>query len=201
MVDTVNKNLSLSGITENKVKSLYEQTVIWQNKNWNRNNLQNELWEKVRNNEWISDILKVKAGKPCPFLNKLNYSKLIQENKQTIVSEVHSATNTISLVQSKPLGSAGDITINELINKEIEVIDTPLVQLIKENVSVKVTGSFLTSMILYKTIVNLYLKSAYSGSLIDTITTGPNTCAKEVALFMIIGALFITRALLTINNK
>jgi hypothetical protein len=72
--------------------------------------------------------------------------------------------------------------------------------LIKENVSVKVTGSFLTSMILYKTIVNLYLKSAYSGSLINTITSGPSTSAKEVALFMIIGAPFITGALLTINK-
>jgi hypothetical protein len=33
MVDTVNQKLSQSGITENKVKSLYEQTVIWQNTN------------------------------------------------------------------------------------------------------------------------------------------------------------------------
>jgi hypothetical protein len=61
--------------------------------------------------------------------------------------------------------------------------------MIKENVSVQVSGSFLTSLILYKTIVNLYLKSAYSGSLIHTITPGPSTRAKEVALFMLMGAL------------
>jgi hypothetical protein len=36
--------------------------------------------------------------------------------------------------------------------------------MIKENVDVSVAGSLLSSMILYKTIVNLYTKSAYNRS-------------------------------------
>jgi hypothetical protein len=38
----------------------------------------------------MTDIIKEKAGKPLTYPNILNYSKLIQENKQTIVSEVKS---------------------------------------------------------------------------------------------------------------
>ena len=84
-VDSINQKLSQDGITENKVKSLYENTVFWQNQNWAQRNQQNELWENVRNNTWITDLLKEKAGKPLPFLNSLNYSKLIQENKKKLL--------------------------------------------------------------------------------------------------------------------
>jgi hypothetical protein len=52
-----------------------------------------------------------------------------------------------SLTQIKPLGGAGDISINELISKGLEVVDTPLVEKIKDNVNVSVVGSCLTSMI------------------------------------------------------
>jgi len=63
---------------------------------------------------------------------------------------------------NKPLGSAGDITINELISKGLDVIDTPLVQMIRENVEESVVWGFIFAMILYKmykTIVNLYIKA------------------------------------------
>ena len=197
MVKIVNKNLS--GITEKKVEGLYELALIGLNKNWAINNQQFELWEKVINKELITDIITEKAGKPWTFLNILNYSKLIQENKQTILSEIK--TDTISLVQSKPLGNAGDITINELIKKGIEAIDTPLEKMMKENINVHVTGTFITSMILYRSIVNLYMKSEYSSSLTGALITGSSSRGKEVALFLIMGAPFIAGALLGINNS
>jgi hypothetical protein len=72
--------------------------------------------------------------------------------------------------------------------------------MIREHVDVKVAGSFLTSMILYKTIVNLYVKSAYSKSLTEVLKSAPSTRGKEIALFMIVGAPFIAGLMLTTNK-
>ena len=212
MTNSINLGLRQQGVTENRVLTLLEKTVIWQNQTWAQRNKESEIWGNVIKDTWVTDLLKEKASKPLPFLNFLNYSKSIQDNKKTIVSEVNSiqennktlvseiltATDTISLVQNKPLGIAGDITINELISKGIDIIDTPLVQMIKENVNVQVTGSFLTSLILYRTIVNLYMKSAYREAPLLHLP-GPSTRSKEIALFMIMGAPIITGALIGIK--
>jgi len=69
-----------------------------------------------------------------------------------------------SRTENKPLGSAGDITINELINKGLVVIDTPLVQMIRDNVDISVVGGIISSAVLYKAVMKMYMKA----------TDGPN---------------------------
>jgi len=137
-------------------------------------------WKKELNNSSIAE-----------------YKEFLQSHRGTIVSELKLTT---TLETNKPLGEFGDITVNELIIKGLNAIDTPLVQMIREHVDVKVAGSFLTSMILYKTIVNLYVKSAYSKSLTEVLKSAPSTRGKEIALFMIVGAPFIAGLMLTTNK-
>jgi len=72
--------------------------------------------------------------------------------------------------------------------------------MIKENVDISLLGSGITSMILYKSIVKLYMKSTYNSSLSDVIRSAPSTRAKEIALFMVMGAPLIAGALITINK-
>jgi hypothetical protein len=72
--------------------------------------------------------------------------------------------------------------------------------MIRENVDVSVVGGFLSSMILYKTIVNLYLKTAYNKNLPDVLKNIPSTRAKEIALFMLVGAPFVAGWMWTGNK-
>ena len=109
------------------------------------------IWDKMRIPPAIKDIINEKQS--VLTNNKLYaYKDYIHANKETFISMIPK-----SLTQNKPLGSAGDITINELISKGLKVVDTPLVQMIKDNVNVSVVGGYLTSIILYKTVVKLYL--------------------------------------------
>jgi hypothetical protein len=55
-----------------------------------------------------------------------------------------------------------DITLNELIQKGLDVIDTPLVQMIKEHLDIQIVCYSITSMILYKAVMKIVMKSAYS---------------------------------------
>jgi hypothetical protein len=136
----------------------------------------------VKKQELVHDVLKENK------LNLCNYTEFLDANKQTVISEFK---NTKLLVKNKPLGSAGDISINELITKGLDVIDTPLVQMIRENVDVTVVGGFISSIIMYKSIVNLYIKSTYNQNLPDVLRNVPSTRAKEIALFMLVGAPFV----------
>jgi hypothetical protein len=62
-------------------------------------------------------------------------------------------------------------------------------QIIKNNTDVFVVGGYISSMILYKSIVNLYVKSTYgNSSIIDAVKNVHSTRSKEVALFMLMGA-------------
>jgi len=74
--------------------------------------------------------------------------------------------------------------------------------MIKENVNVSVVGGFISSMILYKTIVNIYLKSTHSpASLPNALLMCPSTRAKEIALFMLFGAPFVAGWMWTGNKN
>jgi hypothetical protein len=126
----------------------------------------------VKNKNIINDIIKN---------NNSNNS-----NKSTVFSELDKTKQKL-LELNKPLGKAGDITINELITKGLDVVDTPLVKLITENVEVSTIGYYLSSMLVYKSIVNLYLKSAYNKSLPEALKHIPSTRAKEIAVFMVMG--------------
>jgi len=76
--------------------------------------------------------------------------------------------------------------------------------MIKENVDLSLVGSLITSMILYRSIVKLDLKSTYSScSLSDlsaVLRATPSTRSKEIAFISDNGAPFITGAVFTINK-
>jgi len=137
----------------------------------------------VRNKNIINDIIKNNNSNNSNFNN---YSDFLRYNKSTVFSELDKTKQKL-LELNKPLGKAGDITINELITKGLDVVDTPLVKLIKENVEVSTIGYYLSSMLVYKSIVNLYLKSAYNQSLPEALKHIPSTKAKEIAVFMVMG--------------
>jgi hypothetical protein len=72
--------------------------------------------------------------------------------------------------------------------------------MIKENADVTVVGGFISSMIMYKTIVNLYIKSTYNQNLSDVIRNVPSTRAKEIPLFMLVCSPFVACWLWTGNK-
>ena len=78
-------------------------------------------------------------------------------------------------------------------------MDTPLVKMIKENVDVSLMGYSITSMVLYKAVVNLFIKSAYS-SVPDLLRGGPSTRSREIGLFLIMGAPVVVATLMGINK-
>jgi len=102
----------------------------------------NDLWDKAKKPELVYDVVYdvLKENK----LNLCNYTEFLDANKQTVISEFKQ-TNTKLLVKIKPLVSARVISINELITKGLDVIDKPLVQRIRDNVTV--VGGFISSMI------------------------------------------------------
>jgi hypothetical protein len=154
------------------------------------------ILERAQRNHSLHDIIHEK--KELTNLKISDVKEYIHTNKETILSDVKSTT---PLTQNKPLGGAGDITLNELINKGIEVIDTPLVQMIKEHVDIKIIGASITSMLMYKAVMKLFMKSAYgSGSLPVIPLSGQSTRAREIALFWILGAPAIVGALMGINT-
>lgn len=151
--------------------------------------------EKVRKNKVVTDVINDK--KELTNSSIAEYKELLTSQKGTILSELKITT---TLETKKPLGSFGDITLNEALIKGLSVIDTPLVQMIRDNVDVKVAGALLSSMFLYKNIVNLYVKSAYSQSLTEVLKSGPSTRGKEIAVFMLVGAPLIAGLMLTTNK-
>ena len=153
-----------------------------------------DIWEKVKKKESIVKI--VNEQKDLTNSNIIEINDFVHSNKQTIISEF----KTNHLAQSKPLGSEGDISINDLITKGFEALDTPLVKLIKESVNVSLLGYSITSMIMYKAVVNLYMKSAYSSKFPDLFRGGPSTKSREIALFMIMGAPIVVGTLMGINK-
>ena len=70
--------------------------------------------------------------------------------------------------------------------------------MIKENLGISVIGYSISSMIMYKAVMKLYMKSAYSNLPVEVIRSTPSTRSREVALFMIMGAPFIVGTLMVI---
>ena len=66
-----------------------------------------------------------------------------------------------------------------------------------ENVNAKICGYSLSSVLMYRAVMKLFMKSAYGNPAV--ILPGPSTRTKEIALFMILGAPFIVGSLMTIN--
>jgi hypothetical protein len=177
------------------VKDLFSRYQKWQKDTEGSRLKHDEIWDKVRKESLIKDIIN--KDKELTNSNILEYNEFIHANKETFVSELNL---TKTLAPNKPLGSLGEITINEFLTKGFELIDTPLVQMIRENVDVSVVGSFFSSMILYKTVLNLYMKHTYSNpNVLQTLGGSPSTRVREITFFMIVGAPMVVGALMGIN--
>lgn len=201
LLSNINTNLSRVGLNQENLTDHIGWYHKWRKENWALNYKCDETWSKLKNKHLIKDI--VIEQKDLNNSNINSYKEFLQSNKETILSELTKTTST--LPKNKPLGAAGDISINDLINKGIEVVDTPLVQIIKENVNVSLLGSFVSSMILYKTVLNMYMKAAYNygpnqGPLNEVCRRLPSTRSREIALFMMIGGPIIVAQLMVINK-
>jgi len=182
-------------VVEQKAESLINRYNSWRHSKEGENLILADIWANWKKNQLFTKI-ESEEKKELKNSDISDIHQLIHTNKPTILSKV----NDPQLTPNKPFGNAGDITINELYNKGLEVFDTPLVQMIKENVNIGLLGYSISSMIMYKSIVNLYMKNAYSSTLPDVLRTTPSTRSKEVALFMIMGAPVIAGAMLVINK-
>ena len=180
---------------EENVNSALDVYYNWIKSKVAENFIANEKWDKWKKNQIVTDI--VNENKEIKNSDLSNLNELIHTNKETIISKVKIEA---PLTQNKPLGSAGDITINELITAGLDVFDTPLVQMIKDNVNISLLGSGITSMILYKTVMNIYMKNTYNNpSVVKYLGGSPSTRASEIAFFMIVGAPMVVGALMGIN--
>ena len=153
------------------------------------------MWEKFRKKELVKDIINDKTD--LNNSNISNVNEFLRINKDIVNSELKVPTT-----ENKPLGSVGDITINELITKGLDIIDTPLVQMLKDHLDVAVVGSFISSMIVYKAVMKIYIKAINSqgpNAGLDLVRFGPSTRSKEIALFMLAGAPAIAGTLMAIN--
>lgn len=146
-------------------------------------------WKKKK--ELVDDIVNKNK------LNILNYTEFLEANKQTVISEFK---NKKSVLINKPLGTAGDITVNELLSKGLDVIETPLVKMIRENIDVSAAGFGISSMIMFNSICKLFMKITYGKDYPEVLKHIPSTKAKEVALFMLVGAPFVAGWMWTVNK-
>lgn len=180
---------------EEKVNSALDVYYAFRKSKEAENFIANEKWDKWKKNHLVTDI--VNENKEIKNSDLSNLNELIHSNKPAIISKVKIES---PLTQNKPLGIAGDITLNELWNKGLEVFETPLVQMIKDNVNISLLGSGITSMIMYKTVMNIYMKNTYNKpSVVKYLGGSPSTRASEIAFFMIVGAPMVVGALMGIN--
>ena len=190
LVNIINKNLGKAReqgcFTNDYLNNTLTMYTKWRHKNAGLNFKLDEIWAKVKNQHLVTNIINEK--KELTNSNIYDYIQFLHTNKEIVRSGLEL---TKPLAKNKPLGNAGDFTINELINKGLDLVDIPLVQMIRENVDISVAGTYLTSMIMYKTIVNLYVKSAYSSTFTDIVLSAPSTRSKELAFFMLMGVPFV----------
>ena len=191
----VNTDLSTRGITLDYMDETVNKYKKWQKDNEPLNLKLNAIWEKVRNKNLVEDVINTKK--------ELNISQLLECQQQFINSnkELLSAElKTKSFSQQKPLGNFGDITLNDAITEGLSILETPLVNLIRDNVNINVVGNYIGAMFMYNAVVKLYMKSAYNQNLPDLLKNAPSTRVREVALFMLFAGPAIVGSLMTINK-
>jgi len=91
-------------IDSENLNSPFHTWMKWRKDNTYLDMKCNDIWDNIRRPEIVHNTLKEKN------INVFNYTEFINANK-TVISDLK------QLVKNKPLGSAGDITINELVSK------------------------------------------------------------------------------------
>jgi hypothetical protein len=188
LVNLINAHLAKEKekFNHEKVIETYNRYINWRKNNEAFNQKGDAVWEKIRNknNSLINDIINEKTE-----LNNSNITSVkefIQINRENILTDLDVKITT---TQNKPQGVMGDLTLNELANTGLAVFYSPLVKMIKEHVDIKLISYSVTSLIRYKTVMKIFMKSAYSQGSIPAIPlTGPCTRPQEIILFMLLGA-------------
>ena len=133
-------------------------------------------------------------------IESIENSKVISENlteNNENIKEVFSESNSF-----KPLGEAGEITVNEALRKGIEVF-SPLLDIYKNHpIEVKTGFSVITTLMMYKSVVNLYNKIAFKEypDITRYNVEIQRMRNKEIKFFMLVGAPLIVGALCGIKN-
>ena len=93
-------------------------------------------------------------------IESIENSKVISENlteNNENIKEVFSESNSF-----KPLGEAGEITVNEAVRRKGIEVFSPLLDIYKNHpIEVKTGFSVITTLMMYKSVVNLYNKIAF----------------------------------------
>jgi hypothetical protein len=162
---------------ENLINSELRQWKDWKEKNQYIDFKYQDLWNSVKN--------KTEAQ------NAESYKEFLTQNKQNILN----FSNNLNY-KPKPLGDLGEITLNELVSKGLDMTE-PLYTFGKDPITeITVTGSTLSTLFMYRAVIKLFGKVAYGEELsYNTLKNLSGTKAKEVSLFMLIGAPMIVGAL------
>lgn len=200
-------NRRLSSVNPENISIHLDKYLQWQKKNSPLNNKFEQMWAKFKEKELLNKVVTDKTNK---YLDTSNvnvlaynqYNQFLHTNKEIIQTSLKD--NVLTKAANKPLGSLGDITLNQCITKGLDIVESPIIQMIKENVNLNVLGTSITSLILYRAIVKLYVNNAYSSgsafSYSEAIKAFPNIKSKEIILFMILGAPFIAGSLISISS-
>jgi hypothetical protein len=200
MLGLINEKLAKEkeklSLNPERITDTYTRYLEWEQRSLSFRLKGDSLWDNIRNKHLVKDIINEETS--LNNSNISNVNEFLRTNKETILSEAN--LTTTAFTGNKPLGSLGDVTLNELINKGIEMVESPLVKMIKENVNIEYIGTSVTSMIMYKAVVKMFMQSAYAPiPLPESLLLGPSTRPREIALFMLMGAPAIVGALMGIN--
>lgn len=121
-----------------------------------------------------------------------NTSQFLKDNKEEVASV---------LAEIKPLGPAGDVTLNQLINMGTEAL-IPILDIIHPTIGIEGGLGILSTIFFYRVVVNLYTKAAHgmdlTGMTPENIKLFRADAPRNIRLFMLLGAPLITASLVTI---
>ena len=159
----------------------------------NLNSQLNLFRDKYRVDDERFKALRDKVSNNQNLLNSFSKEDNIGLKDFTVINQFI-RDNKNEILKNKPLGNFGEVTLNEIIDKSLNVLG-PLANNININSDVAATGFVAGSLyLLYKSSVKLYIKSAFplesevSKFNPQQLMDYKKMRSKEVAIFMIFGA-------------
>lgn len=162
----------------------------------NQNFFSDQKWNKFKDS--INNPSNKIIDSNIEFEDFLKTGNIISKNKTEI--------KALILEKNKPLGDLGEITLNEIVDKGIEVL-TPISDLYQKY-PVELSGAFtsVSAFYMYKGVVKMYDKIAFKYSRdpkytsIQELTEQRLMRSKEIRVFMLLGAPLIVGTLLAIKR-
>ena len=150
----------------------------------NQNLMADEKW----------DGLKAKLTQELFVPNSIGLKDLIEINK---VVEKNKPEIKETIIKSKPLVEISETTLNQIVDKGLDVLGSYSFPVSVGDVIGGV--NLISSYFLYKGVVNLFAKHAFKQDVPNTIQY-QRMKAKEIRLFMIIGAPLIVASLYSMKQ-